>query len=117
MRGDYSQLMRQVAPRLGYDPSKADRKGVARYRSRGSLKTDFAHGTFSDFEAGVAGGALDFIRHVAGEDAGTWLERQGLTSLTKRYSAFCTIGAREIAIRRADFGAEPRADRRAEGKR
>ena len=42
---DYPALMRQVAPLLGYDPRTADRKGVARYRSHGSLKIDFDHGT------------------------------------------------------------------------
>ena len=42
---------------------------------------DFGHGTFADFEAGIAGGVLDFIRHATGEDACTWLERQGLASL------------------------------------
>ena len=65
MTGDYPELMRQVAPLFGYDPRAADRKGVARYRSHGSLKIDFARGTFSDFEAGVAGGVLDFIRHAS----------------------------------------------------
>jgi hypothetical protein len=78
---DYPDLMLQVAPLLGLDPSSADRRGVARYRSRGSLKIDFDRGTFADFEAGIAGGVLDFIRHATGEDACTWLERQGLASL------------------------------------
>src|SRR5262245_41996039 len=32
MTGDYPELMRQVAPLLGYDPRAADRRGVARYR-------------------------------------------------------------------------------------
>ena len=30
---DFGELMRQVAPLLGYDPRAADPKGVARYRS------------------------------------------------------------------------------------
>ena len=77
----YPDLMLQVAPLLGFNPSSADRRGIARYRSRGSLKIDFGHGTFADFEAGIAGGVLDFIRHATGEDACTWLERQGLASL------------------------------------
>ena len=102
----YPELMRQVAPLLGYDPRAADRNGVARYRSRGSLKIDFAHGTFSDFEAGIAGGVLDFIRHATGEDARNWFERQGLASRTKRYSPPRMMAAREIP--RADLGAEPR---------
>jgi hypothetical protein len=33
MTGDYPELMRQVAPLLGYDPRAADRKGVARLPS------------------------------------------------------------------------------------
>jgi|SRR5262245_35074865 len=31
MTSDYPELMRQVAPLLGYDPRAADRKGVARH--------------------------------------------------------------------------------------
>ena len=106
MTGDYPQLMRQVAPLLGYDPRAADRNGVARYRSRGSLKIDFARGTFFDFEAGVGGGLCAFIRHATGEDARNWLERQGFASRTKRYSPPRMMAAREIP--RADLGAEPR---------
>jgi hypothetical protein len=106
MTGDYSELMRQVAPLLGYDPRAADRKGVARYRSHGSLKIDFARGTFSDFEAGVAGGVLDFIRYASGEDACTWLERQGLAA--RHHSLLCAIAARQAASRRDDKGAERR---------
>src|SRR5262249_28898718 len=106
MTRDYSVLMCQVASLLGYDPRLADRRGLARYRSRGSLKIDFARGTFTDFEAGVAGGTLDFIRHVSGEDARTWLYRQGLALRAKRYSPLRTI-TRGIA-RKADLGAEPR---------
>jgi hypothetical protein len=103
---NYGELMRQVAPLLGYDPNKADRNGIARYRSRGSLKVDFARGTFSDFEAGEAGGVLDFIHRVTGEDARTWIERQGLASRNRRYSPL--RAAREIASRKSDAGAEPR---------
>src|SRR5262245_40569299 len=103
----YPELMRQVAPLLGYDLRTADRRGVARYRSHGSLKIDFDRGTFADFEAGIAGGVLDFIRHASGEDARIWLERQGLALRAKRYSPLRTIGTREIA-RKADLGAEPR---------
>src|SRR5262249_44014669 len=66
MTRDYSVLMRQVASLLGYDPRLADRRGLARYRSRDSLKIDFARGTFTDFEAGVGGGVLDFIQHASG---------------------------------------------------
>ena len=102
----YPELMRQVAPLLGYDPRAANRKGIARYRSRGSLKIDFDRGTFSDFEAGIAGGVLDFIRHVTDEDARIWLERQGFASRTNRYSLPRMMAAREIP--RADLGAEPR---------
>jgi len=47
----FGELMRQVAPLLGYDPGRADRKGVARYRSRGSLRIDFRQGLFADYEA------------------------------------------------------------------
>ena len=96
----YSDLMLQVAPILGYDPSSADRRGVARYRSRGSLKIDFDRGTFADFEAGIAGGVLDFIQHATGEDACTWLERQGLASLGSY--PFRARGVRETA----DLGAQ-----------
>jgi Toprim domain-containing protein len=105
---NYGDLMRQVAPRLGFDPRIADRKGVARYRSRGSLKIDFARGTFADFEDGVAGGVLDFIRHTSGEDARPWLERQGFALASERYSLPRMTAAREIVSRKTDLGAEPR---------
>ena len=104
--------MLQVAPILGYDPSSADRRGVARYRSRGSLKIDFDRGTFADFEAGIAGGVLDFIQHATGEDACTWLERQGLASLGSY--PFRARGVRETA----DLGAQFRElSDREEGQR
>src|SRR5215475_10144139 len=104
MTGDYPDLMRQIAPLLGYDPRTADRRGVARYRSHGSLKIDFARGTFSDFEAGVAGGVLDFIRHASGEDARIWLERQGLAAC--RHSLPRAVAARREVSRRDDNGTE-----------
>src|SRR5262249_29009689 len=106
MTGDYPELMRQVALVLGYDPRAANRRGVARYRAHGSLKIAFARGTFSDFEAGVAGGVLDFIRYASGEDACIWLERQGLAA--RRYSQLRAMAARQAASRRDDKGAERR---------
>jgi len=106
MTGNYPELMREVAPLLGYDPRAADRRGIARYRSHGSLKIDFARGTFSDFEAGVAGGVLDFIRYASGEDAGVWLERQGFAA--RRYSQRRAIPAPQGASRRDDKGTERR---------
>jgi hypothetical protein len=72
---DFGDLMRQVAPLLGYDPSAADRKGVARYRSRGSMKIDYRHGLFADFESGEAGGVFDLIEHDTGEKPDIWLGR------------------------------------------
>jgi Toprim domain len=104
----YPELMRQVAPLLGYDLRTADRRGVARYRSHGSLKIDFDRGTFADFEAGIAGGVLDFIRQASGEDARTWLERQGLALASERYPPPHMMAAREIASRKADLGAGPK---------
>jgi hypothetical protein len=99
---DFGELMRQVAPLLGYDPRAADPKGVARYRSHGSLKIDFGRGTFSDFESGEAGGVLDFIRHSSGQDARAWLDRHGL--LKRGYPPL-----RAMAVsKKADLGAEPR---------
>src|SRR5262245_16542034 len=106
MTGNYPELMREVAPLLGYDPRAADRRGVARYRSHGSLKIDFARGTFSDFEAGVAGGVLDFIRYASGEDACIWLERQGLAA--PRYSLLHAIAACQAAGRQDNKGADRR---------
>ena len=38
---DFGELMRQVAPLLGYDPRAADPKGVARYRSHGASENRF----------------------------------------------------------------------------
>jgi len=46
---NFGDLMRQVAPLLGYDPNKADRKGEARYRPHGSLCVDFRRGLFAAF--------------------------------------------------------------------
>src|SRR5262249_40110447 len=60
---------------------------------------DFARGTFTDFEAGVGGGVLDFIQHVSGEDPRIWLELQGLVSGVKRYSpAGASVTVAHVAI-------------------
>jgi hypothetical protein len=99
----YPELMLQVAPLLGYDPTAADRKGVARYRSHGSLKIDFGRGTFADFESGEAGGVLAFIEHVCGENARAWLERQGFAAPVQSPSP-----PRAARGRKADSGAELR---------
>jgi len=74
----FGDLMRQVAPLLGYDPGEANHKGIARYRSRGSLRIDFHKGLFADYEAGEAGGVLDLVRYTTGDDPREWLERNGL---------------------------------------
>ena len=47
MSFDFAPLMRQVGPLLGLDPREANRKGIARYRSRGSLGVDFDNGLFA----------------------------------------------------------------------
>ena len=74
----FADLMRQVAPLLGYDPGKANHKGVARYRSRGSMRIDFRKGLFADYEAGEAGGVFDLIKHETGERPIEWLKRNRL---------------------------------------
>jgi len=75
---DFGSLMRDVAPLFGYDPSAADRKGVARYRARGSLRIDYARGLFADYEAGEFGGVFDFIKRETGESPLEWLRRNHL---------------------------------------
>jgi hypothetical protein len=75
---DFGDLMRQVAPLLGYDSNAADRRGIARYRSRGSLRIDFGKGLFADYEAGEAGGVLDLIKRETGEHPIEWLKRNRL---------------------------------------
>src|SRR5215471_6784662 len=97
----YGELMRQVAQLLGYDPSAADRRGVARYRARGSLRIDYARGLFADYEAGVAGGVYDFVKHETGESSVEWLKRNHLEA-----PARCT--ARAARRRPEDLGAERR---------
>ena len=52
---NFGDLMRQVAPLLGYDPNKADRKGEARYRPHGSICVDFRRGLFAAFAVGHDG--------------------------------------------------------------
>jgi len=75
---DFGSLMRDVAPLLGYDPGRADRKGIARYRARGSLRIDYRQGLWSDYEAGEAGGVFDFIKYATGERPVDWLRRNRL---------------------------------------
>src|SRR5262249_10586414 len=75
---DFGSLMRDVAPLLGYDPGRADRKGIARYRARGSLRIDYRQGLWSDYEAGEAGGVFDFIKYAPGERPGQGLRRNRL---------------------------------------
>jgi Toprim domain len=99
---DFGQLMRQVAPLLGYDPRVANPKGVGRYRSHGSMKIDFSRGTFSDFETGVAGGVLDFIRVETGQDPRDWLKHNHINSPKP---AMARPG---IFRRKEDHGAERR---------
>jgi Toprim domain len=77
---DFGDLMRQVAPLLGYDSSAADRKGIARYRSHGSLRIDFGKGLFADYEAGEAGGVFDLIEHATGERPCDWLQRNHISA-------------------------------------
>src|SRR5262249_59897026 len=77
---NFVDLMRQVAPLLGYDPNKADRKGEARYRPHGSLCIDFRRGLFADHAAGEAGGVLAFIKSQTGEEPCEWLRRNHIES-------------------------------------
>jgi Toprim domain len=72
---NFGELMRRVAPLLGYDPEAADRKGEARYRPHGSLRIDYRRGLFADYAAGEAGGVLDFIKRETGEQPRDWLQR------------------------------------------
>src|SRR5262245_17438097 len=97
----FGELMRQVAPLFGYDPSAADRRGIARYRARGSMQIDFARGLFSDFEAGEFGGVFDFIKRETGESPIEWLKRNHLEA-----PARCS--ARAARRRPEDLGAERR---------
>src|SRR5262249_3222769 len=95
---DFGSLMRDVAPLLGYDPGRADRKGIARYRARGSLRIDYRQGLWSDYEAGEAGGVFDFIKYATGERPVEWLKRN-------RLDAPASIARRR---RPHDLGAERR---------
>jgi len=98
---DFGSLMRDVAPLLGYDPGRADRKGIARYRARGSLRIDYRQGLWSDYEAGEAGGVFDFIKYATGESPVEWLKRNRLEA-----PARCT--ARAARRPTQDLGAERR---------
>jgi putative DNA primase/helicase len=109
MSFDFAPLMRQVAPLLGFDPTQANRKQIARYRSRGSLRVDFDQGLFADYEAGVSGGVLAFIEHFTGEEPRAWLQRQSLP---------CPVpGMRTYRKKPPDTGALPREFTEDEQKR
>ena len=97
----FGELMRQVAPLLGFDPSAADRRGIARYGARGSMRIDYARGLFSDYEAGEFGGVYDFIKRETGESPVSWLKRNHLEAPER-----CT--ARAARRRPEDLGAERR---------
>jgi Toprim domain len=96
---NFGELMRQVAPLLGYDPSKADHKGEARYRPHGSLCIDFRRGLFADHAAGEAGGVRAFIKAQTGEKPREWLRRNHIESPEPSTE-------RKPAWRREDNGAE-----------
>jgi hypothetical protein len=98
---DFGSLMRDVAPLLGYDPGRADRRGVARYRARGSLRIDYARGLFADYEAGEFGGVYDFIKRETGESPVSWLKRNHLEAPER-------CAARAARRRTEDLGAERR---------
>src|SRR5262249_9882828 len=98
---DFGELMRQVAPLLGYDPGKANQKGIARYRSKGSLRINFRRGFFNDFEAGRAGGVFDFIEYATGEQSSDWLDRNHIDAPKSN-------GARAAKRDPEDHGAERR---------
>jgi hypothetical protein len=83
---NFGELMRQVAPLFGYAPSAADRRGIARYGSRGSMRIDFARGLFADYEAGLYGGVFDFIKRETGESPIEWLRRNRLEAPARRIS-------------------------------
>lgn len=97
----FGELMRRVAPLLGYDPHKADRKGEARYRPHGSLCIDFRRGLFADHAAGEAGGVLAFIKAQTGQEPREWLKRNHIKSPEPATE-------RKPSPRRDDDGAEPR---------
>jgi hypothetical protein len=96
---NFGELMRQVAPLLGYDPSKADHKGEARYRPHGSLCIDFRRGLFADHAAGEAGGVMAFIKAQTGEKPREWLRRNHIESPEPSTE-------RKPSWRREDNGAE-----------
>jgi Toprim domain len=100
---DFGELMRQVAPLLGYHPSAANRNGQARYRPHGSLCIDFRQGLFMDYAAGAGGGVFDFIRAETGEDPRDWLKR-------RRIGSYTPAATRRRIFRRNedDLGAERR---------
>src|SRR5262249_30041326 len=106
---DFGSLMRDVAPLLGYDPGRADRKGIARYRARGSLRIDYARGLFADYEAGEFGGVLDFIKRETRESPVEWLRRNHLEA-----PARCSA---RTARRCLDLGAERREPTEEESER
>jgi hypothetical protein len=95
----FGELMRRVAPLLGYNPEAADRKGEARYRPHGSLRIDYRRGLFADYAAGEAGGVLDFIKRETGEEPREWLQRNHIESPAPTTE-------RRTSRRREDDGAE-----------
>jgi Toprim domain len=77
---DFGDLMRQVAPLLGYDPGMANRQGKARYRPHGSLCIDFHRGLFVDHATGNGGGVFAFIETETGQDPREWLKHNNVDS-------------------------------------
>lgn len=99
---DFGDLMRQVAPLLGYDPRMANRQGKARYRPHGSLCIDFCRGLFVDHATGNGGGVLAFIETETGQDPREWLKHNNVDSPKP------AAARPRIFRRKEDHGAERR---------
>jgi putative DNA primase/helicase len=104
----FGELMREVAPLFGYDPSKADRKGVARYGARGSLRIDFARGLFADYEVGEYGGVFDFIKRETGESPVEWLRRNHLEAPERSTHRVARRRLEDLGAERRDLTEEER---------
>ena len=126
---DWSECIRAATAHFRGDPNaqrSSRRRGELRWGNQGSLvvwiKPSTHPGTFHDFEAGVGGGVLDFLRHEAGMDKGAamrWLGEQGLVPAYRNASRRTSAagGSAQVRPPRPTSDAGRRSDSRAAGLR
>jgi len=75
---DFAALISPVARKLWGEPNAALSSGKnLRWGTNGSRSVDLNKGVWHDHETNEGGGTLDLVKREIGEDAVSWLRREG----------------------------------------